>query len=279
MTAVSDRGFQLPSDDEIARDRELLGALAEHEPVGERYARTGEPVDAPERHPSVPPGDVPDRSSDPTPVQQLARAGRSVWRITSLVGAVLVGLLVVYFSVSLWQVWSVGRSDQARPVDAIVVMGAAQYDGRPSPQLAARLDQVAELWPQGLAPVVIVTGGNQPGDRFTEAEASAAYLRERGVPEDVLVLENRGSSTYDSLGNVAAIAAERDIESVLIVTDPYHSLRSRMVAQELGLTAYVAPTGTSVVTGADSLERHLREAAGVAVGRVIGFDRLSGLTG
>ena len=79
-------------------------------------------------------------------------------------------------SSALYQVWSTGRSDQARPVDAIVVMGAAQYDGAPSPQLAARLDHVAELWPQGLAPLVVVTGGKQPGDRFTEAEASAAYL-------------------------------------------------------------------------------------------------------
>jgi len=279
VTVVSDRGFQLPSDDEIARDREVLGALAEHESVGERYARTGEPLDAPDRQPSVPSGDVHGRSSNHVPGRQLSRTGRSVWRIMLQIGAVLFGLLVVYFCVSLWQVWSVGRSDQAQPVDAIVVMGAAQYDGRPSAQLAARLDEVADLWPQGLAPVVIVTGGNQPGDRFTEAEASAAYLQERGVPDDVLVLENSGSSTYDSLENVAAIAADRGIESVLIVTDPYHSLRSRLVAQELGLTAYVAPTGTSVVTGADSLERHLREAAGVAVGRIIGFDRLSGLTG
>ena len=97
--------------------------------------------------------------------------------------------VVGYYLVSLYQVWSTGRSDQARPVDAIVVMGAAQYDGDPSPQLAARLDHVAELWPQGLAPLVVVTGGNQPGDRFTEAEASAAYLVERGVPADAIVLE------------------------------------------------------------------------------------------
>ena len=71
-------------------------------------------------------------------------------------------------------------------------MGAAQYDGEPSPQLAARLDHVVELWPQGLAPLVVVTGGNRPGDRFTEAEASAAYLIERGVPADAIVLEDAG---------------------------------------------------------------------------------------
>ena len=71
-------------------------------------------------------------------------------------------------------------------------MGAAQYDGEPSPQLAARLDHVVELWPQGVAPLVVVTGGNRPGDRFTEAQASAAYLTERGVPADAIVLEDRG---------------------------------------------------------------------------------------
>ena len=113
--------------------------------------------------------------------------------------------LVGYYAVSFLQVWSTGRSDQARPVDAIVVMGAAQYDGEPSPQLAARLDHVVELWPQGLAPLVVVTGGNRPGDRFTEAEASAAYLTERGVPADAIVLEDQ---RHDEL-RVAARASPR----------------------------------------------------------------------
>ena len=97
-------------------------------------------------------------------------------------GLLLLAAVVVYLAVSLYQVWSTGRSDYGGPVDAIVVMGAAQYDGRPSPQLAARLDHVAELWPEGRAGLVVVTGGKRPGDRFTEAEASAAYLEEHGVP-------------------------------------------------------------------------------------------------
>jgi len=191
------------------------------------------------------------------------------WRWVLGIGAGAVALVLFYSLLSFWQVWSTGRSDQARPVDAIVVLGAAQYDGRPSPQLAARLDQVGELWSQDLAPLVIVTGGNQPGDRFTEAEASANYLTDRGVPEGVIVLEDAGSSTY---------LDERDLESVLIVTDPYHALRSRLIAQELGLVAYVSPTESSVVTGLRSIRREVGEAAGVAVGRIIGFGRLSGLT-
>lgn len=206
-------------------------------------------------------------------------------RVVFVLAAVVL-LFVGYYLVNLWHVWATGRSDQARPVDAIVVLGAAQYDGRPSNQLAARLDHVVGLWPEGLAPIVVVTGGNQPGDRFTEAEASASYLADRGVPEDAILLENEGSTTYESLeavdeilGRALAIGDGDDAARVLIVTDPYHALRSRLIAQELGMTAYVSPTDTSVVTGGRSFRRHLQEAAGISVGRIIGFDRLSGLTG
>ncbi len=163
-------------------------------------------------------------------------------------------------------------------MDAIVVMGAAQYDGRPSPQLQARLDHVVDLWPEGYAPLVVATGGNRPGDRFTEAEASAKYLTENGVPESAILLESEGTSSYESLTGVESLLAERGLDTVLIVTDPYHALRSKLIAEEVGLTAHVSPTPTSVVTGSKALERHLTEAAGVAVGRIIGFDRLDDLT-
>ncbi len=196
--------------------------------------------------------------------------------------AVLVGVLGVgYVGVTLQQVWSTGRAYQARPVDAIVVLGAAQYDGRPSPQLAARLDEVVRLWPQGLAPVVVVTGGKQPGDRFTEAQASARYLVERGVPESAIVFENDGATTYESLrATVALLPTRSDTRaSVLLVTDPFHSLRSRLIAEEVGLEAYVAPTSTSVIGGWRDVALHAKEAGGVAVGRLTGFARLSGLVG
>jgi uncharacterized SAM-binding protein YcdF (DUF218 family) len=173
---------------------------------------------------------------------------------------------------------STGSHDDAQPVDAIVVMGAAQYDGRPSPQLAARLDHVADLWSQGLAPTVVVTGGNQPGDRFTEADASQAYLVERGVPESAVLAESTGGSTHESLENVADLLGDDDV-AILLVTDPYHALRTKLTAEEVGFArAYVSPTPTSVVTGSNELRRQIGEAVGVAVGRIIGFGRLSGLT-
>jgi vancomycin permeability regulator SanA len=214
---------------------------------------------------------------DPTPVKPLPLPPRFAGRRIVQVGLVVLLVAFGYYLVSFWQVWSTGRSDEARAVDAIVVLGAAQYDGRPSPQLAARLDHAVSLWNDGLAPVVIVTGGNQEGDRFTEASTSAAYLVERGVPSSAIVQEDAGSTTHDSLDRARTLVDE-SVETVLIVTDPYHALRSKLTAEEVGFSAYVSPVPDSVVVGATELRRELAEAAGVAVGRIIGFERLSGLT-
>jgi uncharacterized SAM-binding protein YcdF (DUF218 family) len=274
VIAVPDRDVELPSDEQRERDRRLLQALEERQSVGERYARTGEvPIDT-VTEPTMRSGSAP---PDPTPRQPLARPPHPWRRRTAQAGVLVISVLVAYALFSFWNVWSTGRSDQARAVDAIVVMGAAQYDGRPSPQLAARLDHVLTLWSDDLAPMIVVTGGNQPGDRFTEADASAAYLAARGVPDEAIVLEEEGASTFESLANVAELV-DGSVETVLIVTDPYHALRSRLTAEEVGFRAYVSPTPTSVVSGATELQRELAEAAGVAVGRVIGFERLSDLT-
>ena len=94
------------------------------------------------------------------------------------------------------------------------------------------------------------------------------------MPAEAIVREGEGRTSYESLQGVARLLEERGLDSVLIVTDPFHSLRSRLIAEDAGLEAYVSPTTTSVVTGAGSVARHLEEAAGVAVGRLLGFDRL-----
>lgn len=211
------------------------------------------------------------------PVVEEMKAKRR-WRRVRRGLYVGLGVLTLYYLTCLWIVHSTGNTDQAREVDAIVVMGAAQYDGRPSPLLAARLDHVVELWDQGLATFVITTGSKQEGDRFTEAESSANYLIDRGVPRNVIV-QVGGSNSYESLREVRDELRRRNGESILLVTDPYHSLRVRMISQELGLTAYVSPTRTSPVSGGTRFMRELREAAGVAVGRIIGFDSLLFLTG
>jgi uncharacterized SAM-binding protein YcdF (DUF218 family) len=195
------------------------------------------------------------------------------WRSLLVVLTVFVSSFL-YLVVTLFQVWNTGRSDHASPVDAIVVMGAAQYDGRPSPQLQARLDHVVELWNEGLAPLVIVTGGNRPGDRFTEAESSRRYLVDAGVPDGAIVGEDEGTSSWESLQNVANRADEWGVRSVVLVSDPFHSLRICLMAKELGLSAHTSATDTSPVRGWAATREHLTETAGVAVGRIVGFGTL-----
>jgi uncharacterized SAM-binding protein YcdF (DUF218 family) len=190
-----------------------------------------------------------------------------------------VAVLVVYYLATWAQVAQTGGSHGADEVDAIIVMGAAQYDGRPSPQLAARLDHVVTLWNSGVAPMVVVTGGNIPGDRFTEADASAAYLVDRGVPEAAIVSVGVGNTTHESVEAAAPVMAATGIESVALVTDPYHSLRARLIVEAEGFDVDVAATPDSVVSGWSELRRQVREAAGVSVGRIIGFDRISGMGG
>jgi uncharacterized SAM-binding protein YcdF (DUF218 family) len=192
--------------------------------------------------------------------------------------SVLVLAGFMYVCLNIVQVWSVGRSSGAREVDAIVVMGVAQYDGRPSPQLQARLDHVLTLWKEGVAKLVVTTGGNQPGDRFTEARASADYLVAGGIPESAISMEDIGATTLQSLQGVAEILHSRGLSSIEIVTDPYHALRSRLIAQDLGLTAYVSPTEHSAVTGGAEKRRMINEGLGLALAHVIGFQALDRLT-
>jgi uncharacterized SAM-binding protein YcdF (DUF218 family) len=192
--------------------------------------------------------------------------------------SVLVLAGFMYVCLNIVQVWSVGRSSGTREVDAIVVMGVAQYDGRPSPQLQARLDHVLTLWKSGVAKLVVTTGGNQPGDRFTEARASADYLVAGGIPEAAISMEDIGSTTLQSLQGVAEILHSRGLSSVEIVTDPYHALRSRLIAQDLGLTAYVSPTEHSAVTGGAEKRRMVNEGLGLSLAHVIGFRALDQLT-
>ena len=214
---------------------------------------------------------------DLTPVAAIHRP-RAGWRRVRRIAVALFGLLALYYLATLWIVFRTGNTDQTRPVDAIVVLGAAQYDGRPSPQLAARLDHVVALWQVGAAPIVVTTGGNRPGDRFTEAEASANYLIDRGVPT-AAVVQVGGDNSYDSLREARDELRSRGLSTVLLVSDPYHALRTRMVSQELGLTAYVSPTRSSPVRGKAAFWREVKEAAGISVARIIGFDNLLSIAG
>jgi uncharacterized SAM-binding protein YcdF (DUF218 family) len=193
------------------------------------------------------------------------------------VGGALIGAVLVYMVVTFVQVWAASHRDQARPVQAIVVLGAAQYNGRPSPVLQARLDHAYQLWHQGRSDVIVVTGGRQAGDRFTEATASANYLLGRGVPDAQLLREVSGRNSWQSLASAAAFLKARGRRKVLLVSDPFHDLRISLMAGELGLNPLVSPTRTSPIKGASALDHMVRETAEVAVGRIIGFRRLVGV--
>jgi uncharacterized SAM-binding protein YcdF (DUF218 family) len=199
-----------------------------------------------------------------------------VRRAIVIVGVASVSV-VVYFLVTLAQVWSTGRDDSfatgARTVDAIVVLGAAQYDGRPSPQLQARLDHALLLWKREAAAFIVVTGGKQANDRFTEAQAGREYLIANGVPATAILVEPNGASTFASLAAVRRDLAPA-IGHVVLVSDPYHVLRARLVADELGFVVDVSATRSGVTQGTAALRRNVREALGIMVGRITGFRQL-----
>jgi uncharacterized SAM-binding protein YcdF (DUF218 family) len=189
---------------------------------------------------------------------------------------VLLALLVGYLVVTAAQVWLTGRRYEPRPAGAIVVMGAAQYDGVPSPDLTARLDQALDLWRGGYATTVMVTGYKEPGDQFTEAQASARYLVTAGVP-GADILEAGGSDSWENLSLAAPSLRARGDGTVLIVSDPFHEARSLSIATDVGLHPYPTPAQRSPITGWSTVPYYAKETVGVAVGRIIGFDRLDSL--
>lgn len=194
-------------------------------------------------------------------------------------GAALVALVMLYLAVTFVQVWQASGRDQARPAQAIVVFGAAQYNGRPSPVLRARLDHALALYKRGLADNVVVTGGRREGDRFTEASVSAAYLSERGVPESALLREVSGRSSWQSLASASRFLKRQEppITRVLLVSDGYHAARIAAIAKELGLEAHTSPVRGVSSRGAAKLVHLGKETLAVAAGRVFGFRRVAGI--
>jgi uncharacterized SAM-binding protein YcdF (DUF218 family) len=191
------------------------------------------------------------------------------WLLRGVVALAVVA--VAYLGFTFVQVWMAAGSDDATTADAIVVLGAAQWDGRPSPVLQRRLDHAVELHQQGLAPVIVVTGGKQEGDRVTQGFAAYDYLRSRGLADADVLVEVDGVNTYTELAASAAILSTRGVgNQVLLVTDGYHALRTRLVAAEVGLDPAVSPA-----SGRGDVAELMRETAAVSAGRLVGFRRLS----
>src|SRR6188474_924050 len=162
--------------------------------------------------------------------------------LTGVTVAVIVAWLTSAIAVMIW-----GSRDRAQVSDAIVVLGAAQYVGRPSPVLRARLDHAVALWRRGLAPIMIVTGGTGMGDTTSEAAVSQRYVAQRGVPVQAILLETEGRTTSESMAGVSALMGSQGRRDVLLVSDPFHMLRLTIIARRHGLEPFASPTPTSPI--------------------------------
>lgn len=161
-----------------------------------------------------------------------------------------IGMLTVFF---LWLASAVtvlfwSARDEARPAQAIVVLGAAQYAGKPSPVLRARLDHALDLWKRHLASLLILTGGTGSGDTTSEAAVGRNYAKKHGVPDSAILVENEGRTTSESMRAVAGMLEVRGLQSALLVSDPFHMLRLRILARRFGFTPYTSPTRTSPIS-------------------------------
>jgi uncharacterized SAM-binding protein YcdF (DUF218 family) len=167
--------------------------------------------------------------------------------------------------VALVTVLVISQQDQRRAVDAIVVLGAAQYNGRPSPVLRARLDHALRLYREGFAPRIVVTGGVGRGDTTSEAIVGRHYLLARKVPPLDVVVQPQGRSTQASMTAVAAWLESEGLHSVILVSDPFHMFRLRLEAQRTDLEAYTSPTESSPISDNPVLELRYLAAEGFKI--------------
>ena len=176
--------------------------------------------------------------------QKAKHAVKIVRRMLTVVVIALFALWVISASAVL--IWA--SRDEARPAQAIVVLGAAQYAGKPSPVLRARLDHALELWNRHLAALLILTGGTGSGDTTSEAAVGRTYARRHGVPDSAILVENEGRTTSESMRAVAGMLEVRGLQTALLVSDPFHMLRLRILARRFGFTPYTSPTRTSPIS-------------------------------
>ncbi|HET9689737.1 MAG TPA: YdcF family protein [Acidimicrobiales bacterium] len=205
-----------------------------------------------------------------------APAGRRLRRALAALASLAV-VVVAYLGVTTAQVLDAAGLHQDGRAGAIVVLGSAQYDGRPSPDLLARLRHALDLWRRRVAPRMVVTGGREPGDDYTEAEVSADWLAGQGVPQASILREVGGRDTYQSLDATAAFLRARSITSVVLVSDAFHDARISRLAASFGLHAGVSPAPGSPIQGSAAVSFYAKEVAEVATARVIGWRRLNDL--
>ncbi|GAB2987042.1 YdcF family protein [Amycolatopsis acidiphila] len=165
---------------------------------------------------------------------------RAAWVRRAVFGTLLVVALTI--GGTAFRVWQIARVDDRSEADVIIVLGAAQYNGKPSPIFQARLKHAKQLYEDGVAKVIITAGGNRAGDEYTEATAGAQWLVEQGVPKASTLPVGEGRDTLGSLRAVANVVAEHGWHTAVLVSDPWHSLRARTMADDVGMEAWTSPT-------------------------------------
>ena len=166
--------------------------------------------------------------------------------------------LIIYVMLVPVRIYLGGKKDDLRTADCIVVMGARQNNGKPSPVFEGRLRYGVELYRKGYAEKIIFTGGKMPGDNFTESETGKMYALKHGVPATDILTEGESRDTYASLDRVKALMKEHGLKSAVIVSDPFHMFRLRKMAKELGIRAYVCPTPYSKARSREVKWRYLK---------------------
>ena len=161
-----------------------------------------------------------------------------------LAAATAVGLLCVAVY-GAFRIWQQGLQDETRPAGAVVVLGAAEYNGRPSPIYQARLQHAVDLFHTGNYRFLMVTGGKQPGDRTTEAAVGRQFAIDQGVPADRILSEDQGRNTRESLDAVRTTLAAHSVRDAVFVSDRSHMLRVLRIAADLGIQAYGSPATDS----------------------------------
>jgi vancomycin permeability regulator SanA len=199
-------------------------------------------------------------------VVESAKTHKSAWRRWLLRLTLLAALFLVSIPLLLFvAIYKQSRTNEAHAADAIVVLGAAQFNGVPSQVFQARLDTAYDLYVQGYAPLIVVTGGRLYGDQYTEAESGRTYLIDRGVPADAILMENVSHNTAASFDGVEKLLKPRGVESLLVVSDGFHLYRSKMLANAAGFEAYCFASEDSPIRPGSGTElRYLvRETLGV----------------
>jgi uncharacterized SAM-binding protein YcdF (DUF218 family) len=155
--------------------------------------------------------------------------------------ALAVGVVVVYLAVIATQIRNQSDIDEAQPADIIIIMGAAEYRGRPSPVLRARIDHALDLYRQKLAPRILTTGGAGGDPYYTEGEVARNYLVRQGVPSEAILVESEGESTWQSTAIAAEMMRRMNMKSAIVVSDGYHIFRTKKMLEFRGLTIYGSP--------------------------------------